>query len=56
VPPAAHQAVTIALEHAEAPAGAATAVLRFTVAEGDGSYLCPACGRQDWVPLTIDLD
>lgn len=49
--PAAHNDVARALSVAEGDAGA-----RFAVAEGDGSYVCPACGRLDWVPLTIDLD
>lgn len=70
VPPAAHAAVARALEAASVreagarpgprdPAGAprgGSAAQRFALAEGDGSYRCPACGRVDWVPLTIDLD
>jgi predicted RNA-binding Zn-ribbon protein involved in translation (DUF1610 family) len=49
--PAAHNAVARSLARAEGADGA-----RFAVAEGDGSYVCPACGRLDWVPLSIDLD
>lgn len=52
VPPAAHGAVARALAGAEETGSAA----RFALAEGDGSYCCPACGRLDWVPLSIDLD
>ena len=49
--PAAHNAVARSLAAAAGVDGA-----RFAVAEGDGSYICPACGRLDWVPLSIDLD
>lgn len=51
IPPAAHNAVARSLAQAAGSDGA-----RFAVAEGDGSYVCPACGRLDWVPLSIDLD
>ncbi len=63
VPAGAHAAVARALASAEqvapvaAPAGSPAPAdgWRFAVAEGDGAYECPACGRIDWVPLTIDL-
>ena len=51
IPPAAHNAVARSLSRAAVADGA-----RFAVAEGDGSYVCPGCGRLDWVPLSIDLD
>lgn len=49
--PRTHSAVARALARADGPGGA-----RFAIAEGDGAYRCPACGRTDWVPPSIDLD
>lgn len=56
VPPGAHTAVARALALAQEAHDAPLPRHRFAVAEGDGSYDCPACGRLDWVPLSIDLD
>jgi hypothetical protein len=51
VAPSSHAEVARALARAEGKAGE-----RFAIAEADGSYRCPTCGRADWVPVSIDLD